>query len=311
MKIAIYVLNYNGLEFLPQIFPSIMREAGKCKAEVYLLDNLSSDGSIEYMQKYYPDVTVIRAEKNDYLFSYNKVIFESTSDYVLLMNNDVKLGDNFIQPMLKQMEEPKVFAVSPRSLQWDGISPDQGRSRAFLYRGLIRIRMDHDIISSTYALYAFGGASLYRKNMFCFLGGLNRLYYPAYSEDLDICYRAWKRGYRSIYEPSSIAYHYGGGSWAKDNQREKRRKMLMERNKILFQLENINDIETNFLFTFLLVPRLLYSIFTKEKIFIRAFMRAIPRIPYALKCRFLNDIYSTVLSDREICAIVSKKDHVN
>ena len=119
----IVILNYNGEDLLTECLPSIV-EAAHCsrrRTVVTVLDNRSTDGSVELLRKRFPTVEVMVAAQNRILFSYNDALARMTEPVVILLNNDIRVDKNFVDPLIDPFErDERVFAVGARCRDFDG-----------------------------------------------------------------------------------------------------------------------------------------------------------------------------------------------
>ena len=118
MKVTIIIPNYNGKHFMEPCLQSLANQTCS-EFQILVVDNASSDGSIEYMRENYPDIELISLNQN-YGFSaaVNVGIRHSTTPYVLLLNNDTTVAPEFVDEMIKAIEKsPKIFSVSSKMIQ--------------------------------------------------------------------------------------------------------------------------------------------------------------------------------------------------
>jgi GT2 family glycosyltransferase len=114
-RCSIVVLNYNGRDLLDKYFPSIL-DAVKYDGgghEAIIVDNGSTDGSPEHVQKNFPSVRLIALTSNMYMEGYNRGIKASRNEIVIVLNNDIKIEKDFLRPLLSHFRDPEVFAVRP------------------------------------------------------------------------------------------------------------------------------------------------------------------------------------------------------
>jgi GT2 family glycosyltransferase len=129
-----------------------------------------------------------------------------------------------------------VFAVSAQSLDWEGKAPATGAWLPRLHHGWLFFEPAFPAQAVT-TFFASGGFSAFRRKMFLELGGFDRLFYPAYFEETDLCYRAWQRGWEIRYEPASMARHRESPSLGQTG----RVNSMMRRNQLLFQWKHLAD----------------------------------------------------------------------
>ncbi len=241
MKVTIIIPNYNGCHFMAPCLASL-KEQTYTDYHILVVDNASSDGSIEYMKENYPDIEVLALDKN-YGFSkaVNIGIRHSRTPYVLLLNNDTTVDPHFIEEMVKAIEQsPRIFSVSSKMLKM--YHPELIDSAGDLYtligwgicRGVGRPSTNYTVADEVFS--ACGGASIYRRSVFKKIGLFDENHF-AYLEDIDVCYRAKIYGYRNMYCPQALVYHVGSGtSGSKYNSFKVR---LSARNSVYLNYKNM------------------------------------------------------------------------
>lgn len=220
--VCIAVLNYNGIEFLEELVPSLRAAllVWKRPCSVVILDNHSSAPVEEWVQKNCPEFEFVLAKKNNFLFSYNDLIASRSENLFILLNNDIKVDRNFIAPLVKHFEFDDVFSVGSTSMDWKGEKFTTGPWYLGIRKGFYfwDCRIDDQRLCHT--LLTVGGHMAVDRSKFLELGGFNFLFYPAYCEETELCLRAWRQGWRCIFEPKSLVYHYDGGSFNKNKKKE-------------------------------------------------------------------------------------------
>jgi GT2 family glycosyltransferase len=310
-KISMIILNYNGEEMLPKCLPSIVSASknSPVPCETIVLDNLSTDNSLELIAKNFRTVKIEKAKQNDFLFSYNDLILKLDSDTVILLNNDVAVDENFVKPLLKYFENDNVFAVFPKQLAFDKKTVVRGPHKAWMNMGVFNVgrkfERGEEPLKPSFTLYGFNGA--FDRAKFVKLGGFDKLFGPFTWEDTDICYRAWKKGWASVWEPASVVYHDESHILDKEYKLNRRalpsRRVITRRNSILFLWKNIQD-PGMLLGHILLQPLKLIKSLFNDRAYIAAFFEALKRFPQALKTRANETRKVRVLSDAEIFDLV-------
>ncbi len=217
-KITVVIPNYNGIRFLKDCLDAVLAQAADTpKYEVLVIDNGSTDGSLELLRESYSQVHVEALPENTgFCHAVNVGLRLSESPYVILLNNDTKVKSEFIKNLCYAIEDkPNAFSVSAKMLMWDNpeLLDDAGdRYCVFGWayargkgKGAERYSEPCEIFS------ACAGAAIYRKSIFEEIGYFDEEHF-AYMEDLDIGYRARIYGYRSYYEPGAEVIHYGSAS---------------------------------------------------------------------------------------------------
>jgi GT2 family glycosyltransferase len=214
-SVCLAILNYNGREHLQHLLPTVCMAtkefSGHCAVAV--LDNQSTDDDVSWIGREFPSVETIVAPKNDFLFSYNWLAQKRTEDILVLLNNDLKVNSDFLTPLIRQFETPDVFSVSARSYDWDGVEATSGPARLGFKNGFYSWNFDTLEEKACHTLFTSGGFMAVDRRKLNELRGFNRLFYPAYCEDVDVCFRAWRRGWRCIYEPDSVVRHRHRATW--------------------------------------------------------------------------------------------------
>ena len=216
MKVTIVIPNYNGKHFMEPCLSSLSEQTYK-DFHILVVDNASSDGSIEYMEENYPDIELIKLQKN---FGFSKAvnigIQHSRTPYVILLNNDTTVDTRYVEEMVKAIEKsPKIFSVSSKMIQM--YHPELIDSAGDLYtllgwgvcRGCGRPVSNYTKYDEIFT--ACAGAAIYRRSVFDEIGYFDENHF-AYLEDIDIGYRARIYGYYNMYCPTALVYHVGSGT---------------------------------------------------------------------------------------------------
>ena len=215
-SVCLAILNYNGKQHLEQLLPTACAAAeeypGSCA--VVLLDNQSIDDDVAWAGNKFPSVETVVAPRNNFLFSYNWLVPKRPEDVLVFLNNDLKVDHEFLAPLVRHFESPDVFSVSARSYDWNGGEVISGPAHLDFKNGFYSWNFDTQCQKTRHTLFTSGGFMAVDRNKFLELGGFNQLFAPAYCEDVDLCFRAWRRGWRCIYEPDSIVRHRQQASWA-------------------------------------------------------------------------------------------------
>jgi N-acetylglucosaminyl-diphospho-decaprenol L-rhamnosyltransferase len=292
LKVNIAILNYNGRGLLKECLPSIIRSVKQSKfcAEVTVLDNCSTDNSIEFLKDYFKDVNIRIATTNRFLCSFNEYASESDADILIFLNNDIKVSKHFIDPLISVFKKyPDAFMSSPKCFGFDKSTHEGADTRIGMRFGFFQAfsrypGYEKNIDIPGYTASA-GSILAFRRDRFIELGGYDDLYLPGRMEDVDLCYRGWKRGYKAYYVPESIAYHKGMVSFKKHFGYQKS-LVLSYRNTFLFMWKNITSPFLLIAHLVFLVPWLILSLLKLKPAFVIGFMQAIPKMPEAVKRRF-------------------------
>jgi hypothetical protein len=223
-RVAVVVLNYNGQRLLEEFLPSVLRSTYP-GVHIIVGDNASSDGSVAWLKANHPSVEIIQNDKNyGFAEGYNKILKQVTADYYVLLNSDVKVEPNWIEPIIEQMEaNTEVAIVQPKLLSYRNSSEFEyaGASGGFIdrlgypfCRGRIFDTMEKDegqYQQITEVFWASGAALFVRAELYHKAGGLDGDFF-AHMEEIDFCWRIKNMGYKVMVNPKSVVYHLGGGT---------------------------------------------------------------------------------------------------
>ncbi|WP_243374024.1 glycosyltransferase family 2 protein [Geotalea sp. SG265] len=299
--LSVVIPTYNGEDLLRQNLPSIVEALGLWggDSEIIVVDDCSSDKSVQFLNKNYPQIRlIINAQNMGFAGTCNAGMAAAKYSLALCLNNDVKVEAGLIEPLFCHFEDPDTFAVTPNIL-----AEREGRNqgivfgmygKGFLKGGFANIKENSGAREN---LYAVGACVVYDLAKFSALGGFSHIFTPYLFEDVDISYRAWKRGWKSIYEPKTTAYHYSSATIGKVKKRLKR--TIYFRNRFLFHWINLTDprfIAQNAMHTLL---RLAISFLWFDIPYYAAFFGALRQIKLAKSYR-KSVIDNLSMSDGEI-----------
>ena len=247
MKTAVVILNWNGVELLKKFLPSVVNFSSS--ANIYVADNASTDNSVEYVKKNFPEVGIIQNKENaGFAKGYNQALANLTEDVFVLLNSDVEVTQDWLNPLLNHLQQnPKTAIVQPKIL-------DYKRKNYFEYAGAAGGYIDklgfpfcrgrifetlekdegqYDEVSSI--LWASGACLMIRKEVYHHVEGMDEDYF-AHQEEIDLCWRVNNAGYEVKCIPKSKVYHLGGATLSAINPRK---TYLNFRNSLFNLLKNI------------------------------------------------------------------------
>lgn len=215
-KVTVVIPNYNGIKYIRDCMDSLYKQE-EISFEILVVDNGSKDGSLEILKTEYVNAKVIALEDNTgFCHAVNVGIQNSSTPYVILLNNDTVVKPGFVGALLAAIEESeRIFSVSSMMLSMadeDRID-DAGDGYSMLgwayARGKGKPVARYEKRAKVFA--ACGGASIYRKEIFEKIGYFDENHF-AYLEDIDIGYRARIHGYCNVYEPKAKVIHAGSAT---------------------------------------------------------------------------------------------------
>lgn len=229
MTTAVVILNWNGKKMLERFLPSVtLHSTGD--TEVIIADNGSTDDSLAFVREHYPRLRIIELDKNyGFAGGYNRALEQVEADYYVLLNDDVEVTPNWIEPVIAQMEQhPQTAICQPKLLMYDqrdtfeyaggagGFIDKYGYPfcRGRMFTTLEQDRGQYDDPCPIF--WASGAAMFVRSSVWKELGGLDDDFF-AHMEEIDFCWRAKNAGYEVEYCPHSVVYHVGGGTLPKSN----------------------------------------------------------------------------------------------
>jgi len=290
-QVSIIIPNFNGIELLKKYFPAVIDTWNEPKnqiEEIIIIDNGSTDGSVDYLENTFPQVKILKNKKN---LGFSKAINAGASvakgEFLCLLNTDVKPEKDFLVNILPLFRDNQAFAIS---LNEKNFAPSSG----FFEKGFIL----HKPIKTTVECSTFwvsGGSGVFRKKTWDLLGGFDEINFsPYYWEDIDLSYRAMKAGYRLLWSPDGVVYHEHESTAKKVPAWY--RTYIQERNYLLFHWKNLTS-------TRLLSKHL--TALTKKIIshpgFIRPFLGAVVKLPTLIEKRRKSEKLEKV-SDEAIFA---------
>ena len=309
-SVSIVIPNWNGLELLAEYFGSVVAAAEEYRSrantdiEIIIVDDASTDDGLKWLRKNYGSndlVRLIELETNlGFLRTANRGFEEAKFDIVFLLNNDVAVEPDCIAPLLRHFDKENVFAVCCRADRIKTGRLDGGGKVGRFDRGFWRVFLNYEAVPAEancelISFFGSGGYTAYDREKLSSLGGFQDCLSPNYWEDVEICYRAWKRGWTVLYEPDSLVHHLGSASMRKVDRGEM--GIVTERNRLLLTWINLHDwiwIMQHFGW---LMLKLGGSAISVQWNYLRSFGRAVTKISKVRDARRIER-KAAVISDR-------------
>lgn len=249
-RVAVVILNWNGKKMLEKFLAGVVAHT-EPMGTVYVADNASTDDSIDYLRKEFPQVPLVILDRNyGFAEGYNRALKQISASYYLLLNSDVEVTPGWLEPLVRYMDaHPEVAACQPKLLSYF-------QKDSFEYAGAAGGYLDYlgypfcrgrvlDTVETdrgqyddiTRIFWATGAALMIRSEDYWSAGGLDGDFF-AHMEEIDLCWRLNAMGRKLVCIPDSVAYHWGGGTLAKENPRK---TYLNFRNNLLMLYKNLPD----------------------------------------------------------------------
>ena len=223
-KVAVVILNWNGKDFLEKFLPSVTNYSNDF-TEIIVADNASTDDSINFIKNNYPTVKLIINKKNyGFAKGYNEALKKVNAEYVVLLNSDVEVAKNWIEPVIELMDADKSIAAcqpkirdynNPKYFEYAGAAGGFIDYLGYPFcRGRIFNHLEEDkgqYDDVTEIFWASGACMFVRMEYYNQVGGLDNHFF-AHMEEIDLCWRLKNLGYKIMFTPHSTVYHVGGGT---------------------------------------------------------------------------------------------------
>lgn len=224
LSFSIVIVSWNGLQHLKQFLPSVAA-TDYSDFEIIIADNHSTDGTAEWVRNAFPECRIVTFDSNyGYCGGNNRAVPYTSGEILIFLNNDAGVDPAWLTPLNEMfMNEPETAIVQPKILSHK--SPNQFEyagaaggmidrlgytfCRGRLFDEVEEDRGQYDDRATIF--WASGAAFAIRKDLFRMLGGFDEEF-EFHMEEIDLCWRAWNRGYRTRFQHESIVYHLGGGS---------------------------------------------------------------------------------------------------
>jgi O-antigen biosynthesis protein len=243
---SLVIPNWNGRDLLERFLPSwVAAIVDHPDSEIVIVDNGSTDGSVDWVREHYPRVRVLALPKNLGFGGGSNAGFRAARhDIVVLLNSDMRVETDFLAPLLEGFLDESVFAVSCQIFLSDPTKrrEETGLTEGWWRDGGLRVghREDGAVDRVFPCFYGGGGSCAFDRHKFLELGGFDELLAPFYLEDTDLGFMAWKRGWKVLYQPASVVFHEHRGTIG-------RRftagyiESILQKNFLLFTWKNIHE----------------------------------------------------------------------
>jgi len=231
LEIAVVILNYNGENFLEKFLPNVIEHSKN--ATIYVADNCSTDNSVDYLKANFPDVKlIINTENGGFAKGYNDALKHVKADYYVLLNSDIEVTPNWINPCIELLEKDNsIAALQPKVLAYHNKTHFEHAGAAGGYldndfypfcQGRIfnEVELDNGQYNKSHEVFWATGACLFiRAELYHSIGGLDDDFF-AHMEEIDMCWRLKQQDHKIYYCADSTIYHVGGGTLNYNNPKK-------------------------------------------------------------------------------------------
>jgi GT2 family glycosyltransferase len=248
-KVSVVIMNWNGIGFLKEFIPLLVKYTTIPGVELVVADNKSSDGSVDFLKSDFPGVRLIEFEQNNgYAGGYNKALKLLDAEYFVLLNSDVEVSQDWLMPIVGFLDTHReVAAAMPKILSYHNREYFEyaGAAGGFIdkygypfCRGRVFDTIEKDTGQYDDIIPVFwvtGACMVIKSNLYFEAGGLDEIFF-AHMEEIDLCWRLHWLGYKLYCYPLSTVYHVGGGALPKENPKK---TYLNFRNNLFLLFKNL------------------------------------------------------------------------
>jgi len=250
-KTAIVILNWNGIDYLKRFLGTAVRNSSSPGNAIYVADNGSTDGSADWISMNFPDVGLIKFDKNlGYAGGYNMALQQIDSEYFILLNSDIEVTEGWTTPLISFMDNNNdVASCQPKILSWykkeyfeyagaaGGYIDIYGYPfcRGRLFNSIEKDKGQYDTPREVF--WTSGACMIVRAESWRKCNGFDVDFF-AHMEEIDLCWRFHLAGYRVSYIPEPVVYHIGGGVLPYDSPFK---TYLNFRNSLFLLYKNLPD----------------------------------------------------------------------
>ena len=242
--VTIVIPSRDGRELLREMLPPLIGDAPD--AGIVVVDNGSSDGTVEWLAREYPAIRALESpEPLSFAQAVNLGICEARTSRTLLLNNDMIVQPGFVKALDAAFDRvPELFCATAQIVFPPGVRREETGKAVWRRADELDfpVRCDNPLPGEdlTWVLYGSGGCSLFDTEKLLTLGGVSEIYDPAYVEDLDFGYEAWKRGWPSVYCGGALVEHRHRSTTSRFYS-ERQIDFFVERNYLRFVAKAVGD----------------------------------------------------------------------
>jgi GT2 family glycosyltransferase len=317
VSISAVIPSYNGRELLKANLPFLIQALEKegLEYEIIVSDDASSDGTVEYLKKEYPGIIVLSSQANQgFSPTINRGIERASKQLVMLLNNDIRLSEDYFASQLVYFGEPDTFGVMGKIIGYENEAVQDAAKYPVCALANIKGTVNYELVGDNTGdwlpTFMLSGAnSLVDAVKLKILGGYCEIFAPFNWEDMDLSLRAWRLGWKCYYEPQSVCRHRPSSTIGKHYQKREA-AVISARNKMLLHYLHLNGKQSA-VFCFRTAFKFLTSFLFLKTDFYRSLAGFIEKIPQARLARreleILGEKQCQLLSVAEVCRNIKEK----
>jgi GT2 family glycosyltransferase len=293
-NISVVIPNYNGIDLLENNLRSlhIALQRANTDYEIIVVDDASTDKSVDFIRTNYPDIKLIINQTNrGFSITMNRGIFAAKNELILSLNTDVLLNEDYFLPLFRYFEAHDTFAVSGKIIGLTDDKPQDIAKYPNCSLSNISGTTNYKITGYKPGINSFGAPSfftsgantLYNREKLSFIGGFTELYSPYYGEDLDLSIKAWRLGWKSYYEENAVCRHPASTTIKKYN-RPKKIRIITKRNKLTMHFSHLKGMGL-VAFAIKTLGKLLFIWIKLDFTYYQSFIKFIHLVPEVVRYR--------------------------
>lgn len=249
-SISVVLPNFNGRNLLERNIPSLLQALGDLENEIIVVDDCSSDDSVQFLKTTYPSIKVIQNKQNfGFSTTCNNGIHAARLELICVVNTDVTFTPDYFSKVINEFDDPAIFAVKGNIINYgksfeDIINIDR-TGQLYYKRGFLRFSSSNPLLERTVIncndknFVFLGCCFVCNREMIVTLNGFDAIYSPFYWEDADLAQRGMKRGYKLVYLPDACVYHQASSTISKYRSKIQR-QLISNRNKFIFTWHHLD-----------------------------------------------------------------------
>jgi GT2 family glycosyltransferase len=282
-SLSVIIPNFNGRSLLEEYLPYTCAALEKTGVlyEIIVVDDASSDDSIQFLEQNYPAVRKLKNLKNaGFSFSCNQGLFAASYDLVFFLNSDVKLTPDYFEKQWKYFDKEDTFGVMGKILEMDSkkieVAARSLKNVGFKFK-TNKLFYQTGKRDQTPTAFLSGANALIDREKMKKLGGFDEIFSPYYSEDLDLGLRAWRIGWKSYYEHESTCFHRGSFT-TKTQCKKTQVKQIYFRNRFMVHAIHLETHLLPFWFAQILLLEVLPKLLMGQFWYVKSYMSFINQL---------------------------------